>query len=67
MSIFVTDKIPLTKRIEAEEAYWTGTKGTKGIWKLKNVIVYDLEKGNVTRSPEMDYPYLESPDFFSKG
>ena len=67
MSIFVTGKNYLKRRIEAEEAYWTGSQGVKGSWKFKNVIVYDFEKGEVTHTPEMDYPNLESPDLFSRG
>ena len=67
MSIFVTGKNTLKQRIEAEEAYWTGTKGTRGSWKFKTVTIYDLEKGEVTHIPEMDYSYIESPDLFSQG
>jgi len=67
MSIFITGKNTLKQRIEAEEASWTGTKETGGIWKCKTVIIYDLEKGEIAHIPEMDYPYLESPDLFSQG
>ena len=67
MSVFIAGKNSLKQRIEAEEAYWTGTKGTEGGWKFKNVTIYDFEKGEVTYNPEMDYPYIESPDLFGKG
>ena len=67
MSIFGAKKNVLTQRIEAEEAYWTATRDVEDSWKFKNVTIYDLEKGEVTHSPEMDYPYLESPDLFNKG
>lgn len=74
VSIFVTGKEFLKKRIEAEEAEWIEvpssefqTPNSKGLWKLKNVIIYDIEGGKVNRISEMDYPYLESPDFFNEG
>lgn len=67
ISVFVKGKTFLKQRIEAEEAYWTGAKGAKGVWKFRNVITYDLEKGEVVHAAEMDYPNLESPDFFGKG
>ncbi|MEW6675418.1 MAG: LptF/LptG family permease [Nitrospirota bacterium] len=63
----------LQERIEAEEAEWiegqrakSKEQSSKGIWKLKNVIIYDVESGKVSSVSEMDYPYLESPDFFSE-
>ena len=65
VSIFVLDKDKLERRIEAEEAVWHVNENGKGIWKLRTVIVYDLSSGQVTKSADMDYPYLESPDFFS--
>jgi lipopolysaccharide export system permease protein len=66
VSIFMMDSSSLKKRVEAEEAFWDKKQDTKGIWKLKNAIVYDLEEGTVTAIPEMDYTQLESPDLFSK-
>ncbi|MBI5189007.1 MAG: LptF/LptG family permease [Nitrospirae bacterium] len=63
----------LRERIEAEEAEWEEVRSSKlkvksseGIWKLKKVIKYDIESGKVSRISEIDYPYLESPDFFSE-
>ncbi len=67
VSIFVFEKDFLKERIEAEEAKWEGVQGSKGIWKLKNVINYDIKGGKVNRVSEMEYPYFESPDFFSEG
>ena len=29
--------------------------------------MYDIDKGEISHIDEMDYPNLESPDFFSKG
>lgn len=67
ISIFTIGEEYLKARIEAEEAIWVKNQGSKGIWKLKKVIFYDIEGGKVTNTPEMDYSYLESPDLFSKG
>ncbi|MFZ6016432.1 MAG: LptF/LptG family permease [Nitrospirota bacterium] len=74
VSIFKSGTVPLLQeRIEAEEAEWieeqrakSKEQSSKGIWKLKNVIIYDVESGKVSSVSEMDYPYLESPDFFSE-
>ena len=66
MSIFVIEESSFRKRIEAEEASWERGPGTKGVWKLKRAIVYDIGQGTVTSLPEMDYPYLESPDLFNR-
>jgi len=67
MSIFVIDENSFSKRIEAEEASWVKGPGTKGVWKLKKAIVYDIAHGTIARLPEMDYPHLESPDLFNRG
>ena len=64
VSIFVFDKDKLEKRIEAEEALWSVNEEGKGMWKLRNVIVYDVS-GQVTKSADMAYPHLESPKFFN--
>jgi lipopolysaccharide export system permease protein len=61
VSIFILEDTSIRKRIEAGEAIWEGTKKT---WKLKNAFLYDIEKGTIGTMPEMDYPYLGSPDFF---
>lgn len=67
VSIFITGEDFLKKRVEAEEANWEEVQGSKGMWKLKNVVIYDIEGGKINRISEMDYPYLESPDFFNEG
>ena len=66
ISIFLTEQSSLKNRIEAEEALWIGKEGSEGIWKLRGVIIYDVEKGTVNKLHETDYPYLESPDLFRK-
>lgn len=63
ISIFVPNGGLLKKRIEAEKAEW---RDLQGIWRLKNITIYDIESEMVSNISEMDYPYLESPDFFSK-
>jgi lipopolysaccharide export system permease protein len=67
ISIFIIGKDYLKERIEAEEAKWLETQGSKGIWELRNVIIYDIKSEKVNRVSEMKYPYLESPEFFSEG
>ena len=67
VSIFITKDASLNKRIEAEEAIWVKGDGLQGIWRLKKVDIYDIEKGEISHSAETEYPELESPDLFSKG
>jgi lipopolysaccharide export system permease protein len=67
VSIFTLGDDYLRERIEAEEAEWIKKAGEKGIWSLKRITLYNMKKGIVVRQPEMDYPYLESPDLFTKG
>jgi lipopolysaccharide export system permease protein len=74
VSIFISRDGILNKRIEAEEAVWEEIQNSKfkiqsakGVWKLKKVIEYEIENGKVSNVSEMDYPYLESPDFFNEG
>ena len=69
VSIFVIEKNFLAKRIEAEEAEWIKTEiqSPEGTWRLKNVIIYEINSRKVISAAEFDYPYLESPDFLSKG
>jgi len=67
VSIFVLGEGTLKKRLEAEEAWWNKDDKAEGVWKLKNVMIYDLEKGEVGKAAEMDCTNLESPDFFTKG
>lgn len=67
VSIFITKDASLSKRIEAEEALWVKGEGLQGIWRLKKVDIYDIEKGEINHVVEMEYPELESPDLFSKG
>ena len=40
----------LKQRIEAEEALWEVNQEGKGVWKLRNVIVYDIETGESVKS-----------------
>jgi len=69
VSIFVSGDDFLKERLEAEEAEWikTESQNSEGIWRLKNVTIYDVKSGNVNNTAELDFPYLESPDFFSAG
>jgi lipopolysaccharide export system permease protein len=67
VSIFIIKKDFMRKRLEAEEAEWQGMQSSNGIWRLKNVTIYDIEAGDVRNVAEFDYPHLESPDFFSEG
>jgi len=65
VSIFMLGEERLKQRIEAEDALWEMNQGGKGVWKLRNVIVYDIETGKVSKASGMEYPYLESPDIFN--
>ncbi|NWF53037.1 MAG: YjgP/YjgQ family permease [Nitrospirae bacterium] len=67
LSIFVFNENFLRERIEAEEAKWEYVQGSKGVWRLKNAIVYNIMDKKINIFPEFDYPYLESPDFFNEG
>jgi lipopolysaccharide export system permease protein len=66
VSIFTIEDAMLKKRIEAEEAEWVEGQDSQGMWRLKNVNIYDIERDIVKNLPEMQYPYLGSPDFFSE-
>ena len=66
VSIFLAGDVSLKERIEAQDAEWVQDKGSEGTWLLRNVVVYDMEKGEVRKAAEMAYPYLEPPGFFSK-
>ncbi len=65
VSIFMLGEEHLKQRIEAEEALWEVNQEGKGVWKLRSVIVYNIETGKVSKAAGMEYPYLESPDIFS--
>jgi lipopolysaccharide export system permease protein len=67
ISIFILGDGTLKKRLEAEEARWNQYDKAEGVWKLKNVMIYDFEKGTADKVAEMDYTNLESPDYFTKG
>jgi lipopolysaccharide export system permease protein len=67
LSIFKLGEGLLAERIEAEEAVWDEDHGGKGIWKLRNAVLYDIVKGEVSTVSALEYPYLESPDLFSRG
>ncbi|MDQ7786172.1 MAG: LptF/LptG family permease [Thermodesulfovibrionales bacterium] len=62
ISIFTTDEDRVKQRIEAENAFWN----EDGPWKLRNVTIYDMETGEIQYTPELQFPSLESPDFFGK-
>ncbi len=59
VSIFRFNQDGLTERIDADTATWEN-----GIWKLRNIVVYDLATGTVTRKPDMEYSQIESPKIF---
>jgi lipopolysaccharide export system permease protein len=61
ISIFITDKDFLKERIMAEKASWNGA-----MWVLSDVVKYDIRTGRMDKFKTMDYPDLESPDFFSE-
>jgi lipopolysaccharide export system permease protein len=61
VSIFKFDGEGLKERIDAETGTWEN-----GIWKLRNIVVYDLVTGAVSRKPEMIYTAIESPKIFSE-
>ena len=67
VSVFITKDASLSKRIEAQEALWVKGEGLQGIWRLKKVDIYDIEKGETSHAAEMEYAELESPDLFNKG
>jgi len=62
ISIFTTGEDRVKQRIEAGDAFWNEA----GSWKLRNVAIYDMETGEIQYSPELQFPSLESPDFFGK-
>jgi lipopolysaccharide export system permease protein len=59
--IFVTENNFLREKILAEKAIWIGQA-----WVLQNVTRYDFVSGEIAKLASMDYPDLESPDFFAK-
>jgi lipopolysaccharide export system permease protein len=61
VNIFVTGKDFLKERISAERAYWNGNT-----WILEDVTKYDVGTGKTEKLKTIDYPDLESPDFFSE-
>ena len=65
VSIFMIGEEHLKQRIEAEEALWEVNQEGEGVWKLRSVIVYNIETGKMSKAAGMEYPHLESPDFFS--
>lgn len=69
VSIFISENEYLKERIEAERARWikSESQSSKGIWRLKKVTIYDIRSKKVHNLSELDFPYLESPDFFSEG
>jgi lipopolysaccharide export system permease protein len=74
VSIFVVNGGFLEKRIEAVEAEWQPAsgvysvdKGSKGQWKLREVLIYDTAKGTAISVPELEYTDLGAPDIFTEG
>ncbi len=65
VSIFISENSVLKQRIEAQEAQWITDSKSEGFWRLKQVTLYDIQKGTVSTLSEMDYVNLESPDFFN--
>ncbi|MEW6054359.1 MAG: LPS export ABC transporter permease LptG [Nitrospirota bacterium] len=63
VSIFTTGNGSLRGRTEAGEAVWVPEKG---VWTLNDVVTYDFAEGRITKTPQMIYPHLESPEFFGK-
>jgi len=61
VSIFKFDGEGLKERIDADTGTWEN-----GIWKLRNIVVYDLVTGAVSRKPEMIYTAIESSQIFSE-
>lgn len=61
VSIFKFDAEGLKERIDAEGAEWEGSA-----WKLKNITLYEIEKGKTTAIKEMVYPAIESPKIFQE-
>ena len=61
VSIFKFDEEGLKERIDADTGTWES-----GIWKLKNIMIYDLSTGKVSSMPEMVYTAIESPKIFSE-
>ena len=57
VSIFMIGEEHLKQRIEAEEAFSEANQDGMGVWKLKNVIVYNIETGKMSKTAGMEYPY----------
>ncbi|MEW6570791.1 MAG: LptF/LptG family permease [Nitrospirota bacterium] len=66
ISVFVLGESVVKERIEAEAAEWVQHSQSEGVWKFKNANIYDMDSGKVRKLHEMDYAYLEAPDFFSE-
>ncbi|HMK60725.1 MAG TPA: LptF/LptG family permease [Dissulfurispiraceae bacterium] len=61
ISIFKFNEEGLTERIDAETGSWENNA-----WKLRNIQVYDLATGKVSKLKEMVYGAIESPKIFSE-
>jgi len=59
VSIFRFNENGLTERIDADTGTWEN-----GIWKLRDIVIYDLANGTVSRKPDMNYSEIESPKIF---
>lgn len=61
ISIFKFDGEGLRERIDAETGEWENNA-----WKLKDVTLYDIVKGQITTIKEIIYPAIESPKIFQE-
>ncbi len=61
ITIFRFDSKGLKDKMEAEVGEWQGN-----VWKLKNVLIYDIESGKTERINETIYTGIESPDILQK-
>lgn len=61
ISIFKFDGERLKEKIDARTGDWEGN-----IWKLKDVTLYDIAKGQITTIEETTYPAIESPKIFQE-
>lgn len=66
ISIFKTAGGTLKERIEAEEAEYTKNESGNDVWKLKNVVFYDMQKSSLKKYKELEYPAMESLKGFTK-
>ncbi|BCB95228.1 permease YjgP/YjgQ family protein [Dissulfurispira thermophila] len=61
VSIFKFDEEGLKERLDAETGLWKDN-----VWKLKDVTLYDIAKGQIRKIKEAVYPAIESPKIFQE-